>query len=283
MMKRFAALVLGILLCIQALPSLCEGKADTTAGPGLLHFLVLGFDFWGDERIGVSYSDTNILASVDTANNRLLVTCLLRDSWVQYPDGKWGRLNGIVRDQGFEAMLEAVELNYQVHADHYLAIGVKGLQRVIDALGGVEITLTKDEAGKLKAVPGVHGAGTYTLGGYGAVQYMRIRYLSGYDFARTERQRKVLAQVFRQIQHMSMNQALELARVLFEEVETNMSLFELIQAVTMLYGMRGAKLEMLHLPASGSYKTSTIHEMAVLELDWALNRKVLHEFLYGKD
>lgn len=281
-MKKFIAVLVIILLCGQLGLASCEGLPATLDEPALEHYLLLGFDFWGDETIGVSYSDTNILATVDKTNGRLMITSLLRDSYVQYPDGKWGRLNSVVKEYGYDAMLETIALNYQVSAQHYMAIGVHGLQRLIDALGGVEVTLTAAEADKLSSISGISGAGTYSLSGHGAVMYMRIRHLSGSDFSRTERQRKVLSQIYKQMQHMTLEQALELVQVLYEEVDTNMSLSDMIQAASSVYALRGGELEMLSLPVTGTYKSSTIHEMAVLELDWEANRLALHNFLYSE-
>lgn len=266
-------LVLALLLCAPA-PARQEAQ-------GLQHFLLLGFDYWGDETIGVSYTDTNILASIDKTNGRLLITSLLRDTYVQKPDGSWGRLNNIARDDGFDVMLQTVSDNYGVQVDTYLAIGVKGMRRMIDAVGGVEITLTRAEAEKLSYVSGIRGAGTYNLNSSGAMAYMRLRKIAGHDFGRTERQRKVLAQLFAKLQDMTLAEATQLGMTLFEEVKTNISLQTLMEAIAYVFSLRDAPLEMMYLPVDDGYENVERHGMAVYELDWEKNRQALADFLYN--
>lgn len=270
---------LSLLLALAMLaPGLALGEADTA--PALTHYLLLGFDFWGDETIGVSYSDTNMLATIDRTNGRLMITSLLRDTYVEKPDGTWGRLNNIVRDEGFDVMLGTVSQNYGVTVDKYMAIGVKGLRRLIDAIGGVEITLTSTEAEKLAEVSGVRGKGTQRLGAPGVMAYIRLRKTDGDEFGRTERQRKVLAQVFSQVQAMSLTEMMGLAQQLLNEIETNMTLADVMDAVSAVYEYRGGTLEMMRLPIGGGYENATRHGMMVYELDWEANRAALEAFLY---
>lgn len=272
------ALATCLLLCLLLTGTLAH--AETGGEKELEHFLLLGFDFWGDEQIGVSYSDTNILATIDRTDGRLMVTSLLRDTYVEKPDGKWTRLNNVVRDEGFDAMLETISLNYGVTVERYLAIGVKGLRRVIDSIGGIEVTLSSAEAERLQHVSGIRGAGTYTLSSSGVMHYMRLRKIAGHDFSRTERQRKVLAQVLIKVQAMSLADVAQLGAQLFDEIETNMTLQDVLGAVSAVYQLRDAPLETLSLPVEGKYENTVQHGMSVYALDWPENRRILHDFLY---
>lgn len=276
-MKRCIACLLALLLVLPF-----SMGAAAPAEPDIVHYLLLGFDFWGDEEIGVSYSDTNILASIDRTNGRLMVTSLLRDTYVEKPDGTWGRLNNVVRNDGFDVMVQTVSRNYGVEVEYYLAIGVKGLRRVIDELGGIEVTITKSEAEKLQHVSGIRGAGTYTLNSSGVMHYMRLRKIAGHDFSRTERQRKVLEEVLKRVQSMSLSETLAVATVLFEEVETNITLQELFRVVNDVFALRDASLETMYLPIKGGYENVERHGMAVYELDWDMNRAALQAFLHGE-
>lgn len=276
MKRRVTAWLMVCLLMLASMPAQAEDA------PELTHYLLLGFDFWGDERIGVSYSDTNILASIDHTNGRLMITSLLRDTYVEKPDGSWGRLNNIVRDEGFDVMVETVSLNYGVEIEAYIAIGVKGLRRIIDQLGGIEITVTRAEAEKMTEVSGINGPGTYTVGASGAMAYMRLRKIAGHDFGRTERQRKVLTQVFSQLQNMTSPEALVLASMLFEEVETDITLMAMMQAIKTVYDLREKPLETFSLPIDGGYTNIKKHGMDVYELDWEANRQALAAFLSGE-
>ncbi|MEG0377472.1 MAG: LCP family protein, partial [Eubacterium sp.] len=62
---------------------------------------------------------------------------------------------------------------------------------IIDQLGGVSIEITDEEVATGQ-IPGLLASGTQLLTGEQALAYSRIRYASGNDFKRTERQRTVL-------------------------------------------------------------------------------------------
>ena len=87
------------------------------------------------------------------------------------------------------------------------------LVKVIDALGGIDIKMTKEEAhwcnlygAETARVIGEHWsdieekAGTQHLDGIHGVAYARIRYTSGNDFKRAQRQRIVLEKVAKKAQ-----------------------------------------------------------------------------------
>lgn len=285
-MKRWMrAALLALLLVTPGVPGHAQSpQKAVTQSPDLVHYLLLGFDFWGDETIGVSYSDTNMLASIDRAGGRLMITSLLRDTYVQKPDGKSTRLNNVVRREGFDVMLGTVSLNYGVEVNKYMAIGVQGMRDLIDAIGGVQVTLTGEEATKLREhVKGVNGSGTYTLDSGDTMHYMRLRKASGHDIARTERQRKVLTEVMNKVRTLPPTEIAALGMRLFESVETNMTLADVLEAVSMVYSFRDAPLELMRIPIDGSYKNVERHGMAVYELDWTANREALRAFLAGPE
>ena len=102
-----------------------------------------------------------------------------------------------------------INKNLDLNIEDYIAVNFNALVDVIDALGGMDVTLsdaevvhmnnycveTSEVTGKsyTKIEPEV--AGTYHLNGVQATSYARIRYTAGGDFERTERQRFVLEQI----------------------------------------------------------------------------------------
>lgn len=105
-----------------------------------------------------------------------------------------------------EGAISMINRSMDMDISKYVAVNFNALIDVIDALGGLDITLTDAEvvhmnnycvetskvtgADYTKIEPEV--AGTYHLNGVQAVSYSRIRYTEGGGFERTSRQRHVL-------------------------------------------------------------------------------------------
>ena len=76
-----------------------------------------------------------------------------------------------------------VSTHFGVKVDKYLFFNMDNVQKMIDALGGVHITVTDAEAAYLNryriardaTTPSMDKAGTYLFTGHAAVIYMRIR------------------------------------------------------------------------------------------------------------
>ena len=71
----------------------------------------------------------------------------------------------------------------------YYTVNFSSLPKIIDLLGGVDINITAEE---VPHIQGIDIEGPHTLTGEQALSYSRIRYATGGDFVRTDRQRTVL-------------------------------------------------------------------------------------------
>lgn len=102
---------------------------------------------------------------------------------------------------GIEAMRDAAEGVTGLTIQYYALIDMQGFEALIDALGGVEITVEErlpiggDE--NLQNVDGWVEAGTYRMSGYTALWYARSRY-SATDYDRMQRQRVLQEAILRQ-------------------------------------------------------------------------------------
>ena len=77
-----------------------------------------------------------------------------------------------------------------------MQLTLHSLPKIIDMIGGVTVDITSEE---VSHIPGISSAGTYNLNGAQALSYSRIRYATGGDYVRTERQRTVLTKIFEKI------------------------------------------------------------------------------------
>ena len=60
---------------------------------------------------------------------------------------------------------------------------------------------------------------------------------------------------------------------------TNMSLTDMLEAMDQAFGLRGCTIEELRLPVEGAYHGITYAGMSVKEIDWAMCRASLYNYL----
>jgi LCP family protein required for cell wall assembly len=180
-------------------------KATPTpaAAPGApFTVLLLGSDDDGKNKLPLTQS--MILVRVDPAGKHVTMLSIPRDLWVPLSTGGSAKIDAAYAYGGAAAAMATVERNFHVHIDEYAWVGLKGLIKLIDRLGGVDVFVTNpvlDDAypddlngGFLygyKTVAVLPGA--QHLDGDHALQYVRSRHndING-DFGRSARQQQVL-------------------------------------------------------------------------------------------
>ncbi|HEY8979765.1 MAG TPA: LCP family protein [Streptomyces sp.] len=106
--------------------------------------------------------------------------------------GKHIKLNAAYATDGPELLVRTVEFNTGLRIDHYVEIGFEGFANIVDAVGGVEITI--DKAFKDKYSGADFQAGKQTLDGQQALAFVRTRHaFAASDLQRTKNQQKFLA------------------------------------------------------------------------------------------
>ncbi|MET4583529.1 LCP family protein required for cell wall assembly [Conyzicola nivalis] len=113
-----------------------------------------------------------------------------------YPDAEAEGSN-----PGIEAMRDAVEGTLGITLQYYVLIDMQGFSDLIDALGGIEITVAEELPIGINGGPvvGTIEAGTQTMDGTTALWYARTRY-NMTDYERMVRQRDVQVAVIAQFE-----------------------------------------------------------------------------------
>ena len=149
------------------------------------HALVNSFD---------GLSDTMLLLRFNPQNEQLVVMSVPRDTRT-YVRGSLTKLNEANRYGGPSLAAESVsDLLGGVAIDRYVRINVQGVEKLVDALGGVTVNVPKDMKYQddsqhlyinLKA-------GEQTLTGDQALQFLRFRYDENGDIGRIQRQQMLM-------------------------------------------------------------------------------------------
>ncbi|MBQ7549228.1 MAG: LCP family protein, partial [Clostridia bacterium] len=145
------------------------------------NYLLIGSD---KDSENTSRSDTLLLVSIDTAHNKIKVTSVMRDMWVQIPDHNKAKLNASYAYGGAALVKDTIEYNFHIRIDGYFTVDFEMFKKLIDALGGVTVDITDKEAEFINRTTHAKvSPGTNTLNGDYALIYCRIRKLDS-DFMR---------------------------------------------------------------------------------------------------
>lgn len=258
---------------VETTPAL-EQTETLFKGKDVVNILLVGQDKrWGDapER-----TDAMILCTINKSTKTLTMTSFMRDMWVYIPEYYNQRINLPYQLGGFQLLNSTLDYNFGVSADYNVEIDFSGFMQAIDAVGGIEITLTAAEAKYLNK-NGNWGVeenqnwelqeGANLLTGSQALAYSRIRKI-GTDFGRTNRQRTVLTALIDKAKTLDLTQMYSLAKQIIPLMRTDMTnpqIFGLI--VDMLPLLSDLQIVSQRIPMDGEYSYANKNGADVIVLN----------------
>ncbi|MCI1849849.1 LCP family protein [Schleiferilactobacillus harbinensis] len=167
--------------------------------------LLLGVDTGAEGRIdqgstnqGDANSDTIIIATVNPDQNKVTMTSIPRDTVAEIvgrPQQDIEKINAAYNYGGEKMAINSVSKLVNVPIDYYLTINMGGLEKIVDAVGGVDVdnpfAFTSSYTG------GQHfPKGEQHLNGSMALAYARMRHedTTG-DYGRQKRQQQVIKSI----------------------------------------------------------------------------------------
>ena len=215
-----------------------EAYKDT--GP-YTNIALFGLDSRNDELEGGVQSDSIMIASINNETSEVKLISVYRDTLLKQKDGTYEKANSAYNVGGPEDAISMLNRNFDLDIKNYISVNFSALIKAIDALGGIELDMTEEEADwcyryamDTAEIAGVEcgdfevKAGKQHVDGVHAVAYARIRYTEGNDFKRTERQREVLektAQKAKEADFLTLNQIVD---EVFPLISTSFSMQDLL-------------------------------------------------------
>ncbi len=256
-----------------------------------------------DSRFGVSKearSDTMMIIGIDRVNKKLKMVSIMRDLYALIPGYKDHKINtAFYYDSRYgnldlKITLKTIENNLGVKLEDYVIVDFSGFRNIIDLLGGVTLEVTKDEANymcshvKYGLFPRYSaGAGTYTMNGAEALNYCRMRKVGNGDYARTERQRKVISRIVAQMKGADVSTLYSAAMAGMDSVVTNLSTQEITGYAMEAVDILGYEIVQMRIPIEGSFEECSVDDsgaqMSVLWPNYSWNAKQLKKFLFEDD
>lgn len=254
-------------------------------------------------------SDSIMILSINTKSKKVKVMSVMRDSLVPIErNGKitYSKINAAYGWGGPELAVKTLNQNFNLDISDYATVNFYGMVDIIDAVGGIEATITEDELyDKGPEKPGLNGcmgeickylglnvnkykinkAGTQHLNGVQAVAYSRIRYCKSVwdtsnDYGRTDRQRHVMQELFNKATKLKKSQYISLANALIPCTKTSMSTSEILSIAASVL-LNSPQFEQYRIPQneflmpapSGSFGS-------VLYYDLDFVSKLIHGIIY---
>lgn len=191
----------GCLGCFPVLVILVAILAGYFFAPFQTKILILGVDYAKGDSM-VSRSDTIILTTIKPLGPDVGMLSVPRDLWVNLPGIGENRINTAhffaeanLTGSGPAAVNETIQANFGVSMDYYIRIRFQGFREIVDAMGGVDITLEEARAG--------YEPGTYHLTGRKALAFARHR-MGTDDFFRMENGQFLVKAILQQLSRPSM-------------------------------------------------------------------------------
>lgn len=229
------------------------------------------------EEGGVGRSDSIIIATIDTTHKKLKLISIMRDSYVAIEGHGNDKLNHAYAFGGPQLAIKTLNENFDLNIDDFVAVNFTTLPKIIDMLGGVTIDITSEE---VSHIPGIDAAGTYTLTGEQALAYSRIRYASGGDYVRTDRQRTVLSKVFEKVLSINFTQYPSLLSEILPMVQTNLDYSEILNLGNEVLKMGVTTLEQERFPRDGYCEGKMIDKIYYLTFDKENTVQQLHDYIF---
>jgi LCP family protein required for cell wall assembly len=190
---------------VDAFSNVPEVSRPVKVAADAMNMLILGSDSRDPDNLTGSRSDTIILAHLPKGRGSAQLVSIPRDTWVHVPrskDGQHGntdaKINAAYAWGGVPLTVQTVESYTGVRIDHVVLVDFAGFQRIVDALGGIDIDVDRN----FKSIHPPYRQftkGRQHMDGATALDYSRQRkqFPDG-DFARIRHQQQVIRAILDQ-------------------------------------------------------------------------------------
>ncbi|MBO4838966.1 MAG: LCP family protein [Lachnospiraceae bacterium] len=242
--------------------------------------------------------DVIIVMTINKETGEIRMSSVYRDFFFEFAAGQYCKLTDAYNRYGAEQVVAGLNRNLDLNITHFVVVNWAAVVDLVDMVGGIDLEVTAAEAEELDGLiyeieeavkkqtttknwdyePGIkHMDGVY------AVAYSRIRKNTGSDYARTERQRKVINVVLDKIKEMvrrgEIFKVMQIVETLSTHIKTNMETSEIVSYAT--GASRYSISETVGFPMSP--KEDPAGSWALLSLDYIGDVQYLHKLLYDLD
>lgn len=224
----------------QAFPKDDESLGITAPGAlGVTNIAFFGVDT--RDHTDTGRSDAILILSADLIHGNVKMTSILRDSKVPIDGHGETKINHAYAYGGPELAVKTLNQVFELDIKEYATVNFEQLVDIVDAVGGVTITITNEELAAINALmdgafPGgehLTSSGRVLLNGQQAICYSRIRKIDT-DNARAGRQQEILNAIFESLKGMNKSEYPKFVRRFSAIVETSLSTADIMKLAPLM-------------------------------------------------
>ncbi len=207
---------------------------------GYRNIALFGVDSRSGELDSGTNSDMIMVASINQKTGDIKLASVYRDTYLDNTNGEYRKATECYSGGGAERSINMLNKNLDLDIKDFVTVDFNAVIKAVDELGGIDLEITEEERGWLNGylvetsqVTGVPydevpAAGYQHLSGIQAMAYCRIRYTTGWDFKRTERQRIVLGKIFDAAKAKGVTGLASLVNTMLPYISTSLSNTEML-------------------------------------------------------
>lgn len=255
---------------------------------------IFGVDARGKEIDKYTNADVNMVCNINMDTGEIRLVSVFRDSYLNIDEkNSYNKLNKAYFDGGPQQAVSALNRNLDLDITHFVTFNWKAVADAINILGGIDVELSRAEYSYINSfitetvkVTGIGSKhlthdGLNHLDGVQAVAYGRLR-LMDTDYARTERQRKIIALAFEKAKDADIGVLNNIAEVVFDQVATNIKLKDIIHMALNISKYHLGETSGFPM-ARGDVRMGTNKGLVVVPQTLESNVVQLHQFLFGDE
>lgn len=229
--------------------------------------LLLGTDTGSLGRKEQGRTDSMILATVNPQTKQTKMLSIARDSRVKIArTNKLAKINSAYEYGGISNTINTVQNFLDVPVDYYVLLNMRGIEQLVDAVGGVKVNNKFTFNYEGKHFP----KGLIYLNGADALKYSRMRYSDpDNDFGRQRRQQQIIQAVLRKAVSLNMlTHYNEFLTAMQDNLQTNLTLEDVL-SIQKKY-RKALNFQTLQLRGQGqmidgqSYQVIDAHEVSAV-------------------
>ena len=240
---------------------------ELVASDKTTEILVMGVD---PRENDTGRTDTLLLVSLNEEEKKASVLSIPRDTRVEMGEGTYEKINHAYAYGGHEYTQEILEKLLATKIDGYVLIDIRAFERIIDAVGGVDVDVEKrmyyedpwDDNGGL--VIDLY-PGEQHLDGEHAMEYIRYRDEEG-DIGRIARQQKFMHALLDRLTSAEVLPRLpEIVRELSSVIETDFDIKDILHMASFLPEVKSHGVNSVMLPGKPGWWQETSYWLPSVE------------------
>lgn len=262
----------------------------------IINIAFFGSDSRDLNNMNSGRADTIMIISVNPTKKSIKMISIPRDTYVNVPGYGKTKINHSYAYGQEQLAIKTINSNFGLNITEYVTINFEGLINVINAVGGVDINISKEERDVLneylkdsyqimgKEYVPMTEYGDVHLNGEQALAHCRDRYV-GSDFTRAERQREVLTEVMGKISQKSFGEMLDLVDIFLQQVRTNINVSEYLGLAASAFTNKDDYMNNIisaQVPSTDYGKGDYIDGIYYFVADLDTCKKDMYEYIYNK-